>query len=153
MKKKIIGSYEYVKSKFTKYLDESNKRKTLDRFAILEEAYYIKGHFDIDMLYNKMQRSKFRVSRATLYNTLSLLIDCGFVIKYQFPNNDIKYEFVFNKDEIIHYHIFNLDTNEVSEFSDYRIEKIIKDVEKRYDIIVDNCSFILYSRSRNKSID
>ena len=150
MRKKSLYSFNFVKSKFIKYLDDNKLRKTMDRFAILEQTYQFNGHFDIDMLYNKMKSGRFRVSRPTLYNTLALLIDCGFVLKYQFPNKDIKYEFVFHKDTVSHYHIYNLDNNEVIEFSDNRVDKIIKDVEKKYNLEIENCNIILYGRSKDE---
>ena len=150
MRKKSFGSYDYVKAKFTKYLDDNNKRKTLDRFTILEQAYNMNGHFDIDQLYNKMKKSRFRVSRATLYNTLSLLIDCGFVMKYQFPNKDILYEFVMKNDGDSHYHLYNLETKEIVKFDDKRFEKIFKDVEKKYDVDIINCNIVLYCKNKKK---
>ena len=47
-----------------------------ERYAILDTIYSIDGHFDIDTLYSLMaDQENFRVSRATLYNTIILLID------------------------------------------------------------------------------
>ena len=61
---------------FTVYLTANGHRKTPERYAILDTIYSIKGHFDIDTLYNYMStEGKFRVSRATLYNTIVLFID------------------------------------------------------------------------------
>ena len=65
-----------AKQILTDYLQKNGHRKTPERYAILDTIYTIKGHFDIDMLYSYMaEKEKFRVSRATLYNTIILLID------------------------------------------------------------------------------
>ena len=70
-----------VKQILTDYLQKNGHRKTPERYAILETIYSIKGHFDIDTLYSYMaEKEKFRVRRATLYNTIILLIDAGLVI-------------------------------------------------------------------------
>ena len=73
-----------VKQIFTEYLNANGHRKTPERYAILDTIYSIDGHFDIDTLYSLMaDQENFRVSRATLYNTIILLINARLVIKHQ----------------------------------------------------------------------
>lgn len=69
-----------VRQIFTEYLNANGHRKTPERYAILDTIYSIDGHFDIDMLYSQMMNQEnFRVSRATLYNTIILLINAGWL--------------------------------------------------------------------------
>ncbi|MDR1517349.1 MAG: transcriptional repressor [Dysgonamonadaceae bacterium] len=94
-----------VKDEFMNYLTLRKHRRTPERFAILDHIYSsTKGHFDMDSLYKSMIESNFRVSRATLYNTIDLLLDCGLVVKHQFGANVSKYERKYgneNHDHII----------------------------------------------------
>ena len=83
---------EQVKEKFSEYLNSHKHRKTPERFAILDHIYSTKGHFDVDSLYQNMTGLNFRVSRATIYNTIELLLECGLLVKHQFGANISQYE-------------------------------------------------------------
>ena len=56
MKLKKKEANDEVVDVFTKFLNHHNHRKTPERFSILNEIYSIDGHFDIDSLYEKMNK-------------------------------------------------------------------------------------------------
>lgn len=133
-----------VKKLFISYLDKKKLRKTPERFAILEEIYSRSDHFDIESLYKSMHAKKFIVSRATLYNTIELLLDCNLVIKHQFNNSMAIYEKAWQR--IQHDHIINIESGNVFEFCDPRIQDIISTACKQYNMTPVSHSLIIYGQ-------
>jgi len=122
MKQENKTIFEEIKNIFSAHLETKGLRKTPERFAILEEIYSRTDHFDAESLYTHILQKNYRVSRATVYNTLELLLTCDLITKHQFGKNLAQYEKSYGYKQ--HDHIICVDCKKVVEFCDPRIQQI-----------------------------
>ncbi|MEG1543800.1 MAG: Fur family transcriptional regulator [Tannerellaceae bacterium] len=92
-----------MRNLFTEYLLEKELRKTAERYAVFDCVCSISGHFDMEMLYQKLDSEKFHVSRTTLYNTIELLVNARLIVRHQFGGSQsVQYELA--NEAKMHYH-------------------------------------------------
>ena len=105
----------------TAFLEGKRLRKTPERYAILDKVLELSAHFDIMSLYREMEQDAYHVSRATIYNTMELLVECGLVRKHQFGNRHAQYEKVL--DATNHHHLMCTECGKIKEVKDTELIK------------------------------
>lgn len=142
MKNSRNDVFDEVKTIFTNYLKKHNYRKTQGRYDILYEIYTIDDHFEVETLYLTLKNKNYHISRATIYNTIDLLLDCGLIVKHSFGNKAGSYEKAYGSKQ--HDHLINLETQIVTEFEDGRVLEIAKDIAKLNNFDMTHYSFTIY---------
>jgi Fur family ferric uptake transcriptional regulator len=119
-----------VRERIYTYLAEKGLRKTAQRDAIIRAAFSTTEHYtaeDLLLMARKVDRS---VSRATVYRTLPLLVECGVLREMDFGKD---YKF-YDPNYIAHPHHMHLicvDCNKIVEFEDQHIELLEDCITKR----------------------
>ncbi len=118
-----------AKDTFEKFLKQKNFRITAERFEVLEAVMKTGGHFDVDRLYLNLKSVGSKVSRATVYNTLDLLLQCGLISKYRFGENHSRFEKAFGRPH--HDHLICLECGDIIEFVSDRLARLQVEVCKK----------------------
>ncbi len=129
------------------FLKKGKNRITPERFEVMDSALDYDGHFGADDLYIIMKNKKSRVSRATVYNTLELLVQCELLSKRNFGDNMTRYESSFKRRS--HDHLICMDCGRIVEFTDTSFEKMPQELSKNLGFKFENYSFNIFARCKN----
>ena len=131
-----------AKETLSAYLRQKKLRPTRERFLLLEEIMRSDGHFDADELFANLNAKGLKASRATVYNTLDLLVECGLISKYRFGESHSRYEKAFGRPR--HDHLICLDCGDIIEFVSDRLDKIQKEVCQEKSFTLHNSTLQIF---------
>ena len=112
-----------ARATFTEYLQSKKLRKTPERYAILDKVFDMTQHFHIDALCSSLDNESYHVSRATVYNTMELLRDCGLVRCHRFAGQPAQYERVAGPGS--HHHVICTQCGKDKEIKDPDLVKML----------------------------
>ncbi len=102
---------------------------TKERSALLEFIFAQQGHFSADELLFEMQRTGLKVSRATLYRTLSHLVEAGILSESDFGHGHTHYEIDLGAKP--HVHLIDSQNGEVKEVASAKLEAALRELTRR----------------------
>ena len=106
---------------FQEFLMRKGMRLTPEREAILAEIFAEHDHFDIDELHQRLRQKGLRISRASLYRTLPLLVESALVQEVYMEDGHMHYEHIYGHEH--HCHLRCLGCRKILEFRDERVEE------------------------------
>ena len=151
IKKKNI---EVVKKVLHKYLKDKGLRNTPERYTILEEIYNYDKHFNVDDLYLKMMERKYHISKATIYNTIDVLLDAQLIRKHQFGEGSTYEKSYFDKQHdhlVLYKEGSEKEIAEIIEFCDPRIQAIKESIEEAFGVMIDSHTLYFYGRKKENA--
>lgn len=116
-------NHEQIQRRFERFLRSRALKLTTQRRRIFDRAFETHEHFSAETLYAWLEDEPGeRVSRATVYRTLALLLEGGFVEALDAGRGQLVYEHVLGHAH--HDHMVCLDCGKIEEFHDERIEEL-----------------------------
>ena len=123
MKDKILIDFKTA-------LKKEGMKFTDQRYLVLKFLFDNKGHYECEDIINELKKKKLKVSRATIYRTLDILVKYNFARKLVLDDGVARYE---NKiDSPHHDHMICIDTGEIIEFECPEIENLQDSIAKKH---------------------
>lgn len=122
--------HETIRNAFESFLKEQSLKLTPQRRRIFERAFATHDHFSAETLYGWLKEEQGpSVSRATVYRTLALLVEGGFLESLDAEQGELLYEHVLGHRH--HDHIVCVDCGRIEEFVDEEIERLQEEAAAR----------------------
>ena len=107
---------------------EKGVRLTDQRKLVAKVMSESEDHPDVDELHKRVSKFDSKISIATVYRTVKLFEEAGIVAKHDFKGNKARYE---EAPQEHHDHLIDVNTGEIIEFVDEKIEKLQKKVAEK----------------------
>jgi Fur family ferric uptake transcriptional regulator len=147
----VLGSVEVSatpKEKFREFLATKKMRLTPEREIIIEEVFSDHEHFDAEEMVNRLSRRKDskRVSRSTVYRTLSQLEEAGLLRRVARNNDREIYEHDYGYPQ--HDHLICKKCGSLEEFHNEQISELIKQIAEQNTFLLEGHRLEVYGICR-----
>jgi Fur family ferric uptake transcriptional regulator len=119
----MVLTTEIVKD-FKKFIRKKGLKYTSEREEILKEILKSKDHFDVDELYMKLRKKGSKVSKASVYRTIPLLVEAGYI--QEVYKQDARSYYELTLDKLPHIHFICIKCKNVDEILDNYLAELIK---------------------------
>ena len=120
-----------VKPRFLNYLKQQDLKWTPEREKVFQEASAMEGHFEAEELAYRLRKKGSRISKATVYRTLPLLVKAGLIKEVIHGEKHHHYE--HNHEENQHDHLICLKCGKIVEFGEESLKEIEEEICRKYE--------------------
>ncbi len=128
--------------KFREYIREKGLRNTPERELIIEEIFSNHDHFDAEGLFLRLRNKMKRVSKASVYRTIPLLIECGLIKEVYFEDGHLHYEHIYGHQH--HCHLRCICCGSVVEFADDEVLRLQNQIGEKHHFLVTSHRFEVF---------
>lgn len=122
--------HETIRRSFETFLRGHSLKMTPQRRRVFERVFETHEHFSAEELYGWLRGEEGpAVSRATVYRTIGLLLDGGFIDSLDTGRGELMYEHTLGHKH--HDHMVCLHCGRIEEFHDDRIEKLQREAARK----------------------
>ncbi len=117
------GTRDLEAERFARFLRENGLKLTQERRAILDAFLLLDEAVEAEVLLDRLRQSGARVSRATIYRTLDLLVQTGLARKVRLGTDHYYFERIMGRRQ--HEHMICLGCGKVIEWFDKELEGLV----------------------------
>ncbi len=147
--KNILELYDKASKILEDYIILKKLRRTPERNYLLKLIYERNDHFGAEDLFLAIDKNLFNVSKATVYNSLDLFLECGIITKHYLNNNTSIYEKAYGFKQ--HDHFICQECKKIIEFCDPRLYQIKKSLEEVLKVEINSHQLYLYGTCQNSA--
>ncbi len=115
---------------FEGFLRARRLKVTSERRDVLAEVFASQDHFDAKGLVRRLRAGGRRVSRATTYRTLDLLVESRIIMRHDFGDGEAHYELRHGRAHHDHFHCVRCER--IIEFENEGIQALVRKIGADY---------------------
>lgn len=121
-------------NKFKQFLKLKKLKYTSERKKILEGAYKYPTHFQPEDLLFTMRKNGQQVSKATIYRTIPVLLECELIRKIHINDKQSHYEYIH--DNIQRHYLICTNCGNIIKFENDKIDRILEDIGEKNNFVI-----------------
>ncbi|MBN2126109.1 MAG: transcriptional repressor [Deltaproteobacteria bacterium] len=115
---------------FRSFISNNGLRNTPEREEIIREIFSRPDHFDVDELYLRIRKRGGRVSKASIYRNIPLIMESDLIREVWYEDGHMHYEPIITRDE--HAHLRCKGCGKVIEFRAKELKKLEQRLRRTY---------------------
>lgn len=132
---------------FEQYLKDKGLKITNQRLLVAEKIFSSHNHFTAEGLLDELKDNKDKISKATIYRILSIMVEAGLLEEHDFGKDYKYYEHIIGHEH--HDHIICVQCGRIVEFIDDQIEDLQKNAAAKNGFKITGHSLNIYAICQN----